>query len=224
MRAVCVSMLLTAMTVAGCASSHAESFAATGYNFANLDRVAIVEVTGRAIYGEAAKNQIANMFVMELMKKGYTVVERSQVKTILKEQEFQASDLADPQGAAKAGKILNVPAVLTIDIPKYGDEKINMTAKLIDVQTAAILWIGSGEGSTGKTAATIVGAIGGAALGAAVGGHDTGDRVIGGVIGGVVGGVAGNMLSPEQDKQFRKVVAKVAESLPPRIPQVSTKK
>jgi len=223
MRAVCVSVLLMAMTVAGCASSHAESQAALGYNFGSLDRVAIVEVTGR-IYGDAAKNQIASMFTMELMKKGYTVVERSQVKAILKEQEFQASDLADPQGAAKAGQILNVPAVMMIDIPKYGNEKINVTAKLVDVQTGAILWLGSGDGSTGKTAATIVGAVGGAALGAVLGGGDTGDRVAGGVIGGVVGGVAGNMLSPDQEKQFRKVVAKVAQSLPPRIPQATVAK
>jgi hypothetical protein len=223
MRAVCVSMLLMAMVAAGCASSHAESQSAAGYNFGNLDRVAIVEVTGR-IYGDAAKNQIANMFTMELMKKGYTVIERTQVKAILKEQEFQASDLADPQGAAKAGKILNVPAVLMIDIPKYGNEKLSMSAKLVDVQTAAILWLGSGDGSTGKTAATVVGAIAGVAAGAALGGGDTGDRVVGGVIGGVVGGVAGNMLSPSQEKQFRKVVAKVAASLPPRIAQVPATK
>jgi len=223
MRAVCVGMLLIAMTVAGCASSSGESYAATGYNFASLDKVAIVEVTGR-VYGDAAKNQIANMFVMELMKKGYTVVERSQVKTVLKEQEFQASDLASEQGAAKAGQILNVPAVMLIDIPKYGNEKMSMSAKLIDVQTAAILWIGSGDGSTGKTAATVLGVVGGAALGAVLGGGDTGDRVVGGVIGGVVGGVAGNMLSPDQAKQVRKVVAKVAESLPPRVAQVQAKK
>jgi len=151
------------------------------------------------------------------MKKGHTVVERSQVKAILKEQEFQASDLADPQGAAKAGKILNVPAVMMIDIPKYTNEKINVTAKLIDVQTAAILWLGNGDGTTGKTAATIVGALGGAALGAAVGGHDVGDRVIGGIAGAAVGGVGGNLLSPDQEKQFRKVVAKVAQSLPARV-------
>ena len=55
MRAVCVGMLLIAMTVAGCASSSGESYAATGYNFASLDKVAIVEVTGR-VYGDAAKN------------------------------------------------------------------------------------------------------------------------------------------------------------------------
>jgi hypothetical protein len=223
MRAVCAGMLLIAVGVAGCASSSGESYAAAGYNFANLDKVAIVEVTGR-VYGDAAKNQIANLFTMELVKKGYTVVERSHIKEILKEQEFQSSDLTSPEGRAKVKEIFNVPAILVIDIPKYDNEKLNMSAKLLDVQTGEVLWIGSGEGSTGRTAATIVGAIGGAALGAAVGGHDTGDRVAGGVIGGVVGGVAGNMLSPDQVKVVRKVVAKVAASLPPRIPQVQTKK
>ncbi len=223
MRAVCAGMLLMAMAVAGCASSSGESYAAVGYNFGGLDKVAIIEVTGR-VYGDAAKNQIANMFVMELMKKGYTVVERSQVKALLKEQEFQASDLASDQGAAKAGQILNVPAVVMIDIPKYDSQKMSMSAKMIDVETAAILWIGNGDGNTGKTAATIVGAVAGAAAGVALGGGDTSDRVAGGIIGGVVGGVAGNMLSPDQVKVVRKVVTKVAESLPPRIPQVQAKK
>jgi hypothetical protein len=221
MRAVCMSMLLTALTVAGCASSRGESYAVAGYDFSRLDKVAIVEVTGR-VYGEAVKNQISDMFVMELMKKGYTVVERARVKAILKEQEFQASDLTSAQGAAKAGEILNVPAVMVIDIPEY-KEKMTMSAKLIDVETGAILWLGQGYGSTGKTGSTILGAVAGAALGAAVAGGDRSDRVLGGVIGGVAGGVAGNMLSPDQEKQVRKVVAKVTESLPPRIPQFPRK-
>jgi len=64
----------------------------------------------------------------------------------------------------------------------------------------------------------------GAALGAAVGGHDSSDRVIGDVAGAAIGGVTGNLLSPDQEKQFRKVVAKVAHSLPARIPQATAAK
>lgn len=222
MRAVCISMLLTALAVAGCATSSGESYAAAGYDFSSLDKVAIVEVTGR-VYGDAVKNQISNFFAMELVKKGYTVVERSQVKAILKEQEFQSSDLTSAEGRAKVSEIFNVPAILVIDVPTY-KEKMTMTAKLLDVETAAILWIGSGEGSTGRSAATALGAIAGAAAGAILAGGDTSDRVLGGVAGGVVGGGAGYMLSPDQEKQVRKVIAKVAESLPPRIPQMPAKK
>lgn len=219
MKAVFIGLLLTTMVLAGCASSEAESQAAIGYDFSALDRVAIVEVTGR-IYGEAVKNQVANMFMMELMERGYTVVERSQVKAVLKEQEFQSSDITTDQGAARAGQILNVPAVMMIDIPKYKDEKVSMTAKMIEVETGAVLWVGQGTGSTGKTLSTLVGAGLGAAAGAVLAGGDSSDRVIGGVIGGVVGGVAGNALSPEQEKQVRKVVDKVTASLPSRVPQL----
>jgi hypothetical protein len=220
MRALWVSVFLALIAAAGCASSEGESYAAAGYNFSSLDKVAIVEVTGR-IYGEAVKNQIASMFEMELLKKGYTVVERSRVKAVLKEQEFQGSDITSAEGRAKVSEIFNVPAIMVIDIPKYS-EKMSMTAKLIDVQTGAVLWIGSGSGTTGKTASTILGAVAGAAAGAVIAGGDSSDRVLGGVIGGVAGGAAGNMLSPDQEKQVRKVVGKVMESMPARLPMVKT--
>jgi hypothetical protein len=45
---------------------------------------------------------------------------------------------------------LNVPAVMTIDIPKYDSQKMSMSAKLIDVETAAILWIGNGDGTPAR--------------------------------------------------------------------------
>jgi len=216
MRDACLCTLMVALLVAGCASSEGESYAAAGYDFSSLNKVAIVEVTGR-VYGDAVKNQISNLFTMELMKRGYTIIERSQIQSILKEQEFQASDITTNEGAAKAGAVLNVPAVLLIDIPKY-KEKMEMSAKLIDVEDGTILWIGNGSGSTGKTLSTIVGAGVGAAAGAVLAGGDSNDRVLGGVIGGVVGGVAGNALSPDQEKQVKKIIKKVCESLPSRIP------
>ena len=217
MRTVCFTVLMGALLAAGCASSQGESYAMVGYDFTSLNKVAIVDVTGR-VYGEVVKNQISDFFVMELMKRGYNVVERKDIQAVLKEQEFQASDMTSNEDAARAGRINNVPAVLVINIPKY-KEKMEMTAKLLDVEGASILWIGSGSGNTGKGLATFVGAAAGAAAGAVLAGGDTSDRVIGGVAGGVVGGVAGNALSPDQEKQIKKVIAKVCETLPSRIPQ-----
>jgi len=216
MKAVWIGVLLSAVAAAGCATSEAESQAVAGYDFGRIDKVAIVEVTGR-VGSEAVKNQISNLFTMALMKKGYTFIERKDVKALLKEQDFQASDLTTDAGAAKAGQILNVPAVMIIDIPKYKGEKMDMTAKLVDVENGTILWMGTGSGSTGKTLATVGGAIAGAAAGAVLAGGDTNDRVLGGVIGGVVGGVAGNALSPSQEKQVKKVVAKVVKDFPSRL-------
>lgn len=215
MKNACFTILMAALLAGGCASSEGESYATAGYDFASLNKVAIVEVTGR-VYGEAVKNEVANMFTMELVKKGYAVIERAEVQPLLKEQEFQSSDITTNEGAALAGRVKNVPAVMLINIPKY-KERMEMTAKLIDVEDATILWIGTGSGSTGKTLATFVGAATGAAAGAVIAGGDSSDRVLGGVLGGVVGGVAGNALSPDQHKQVRKIVAKVCKKLPPRV-------
>lgn len=214
MRIVCVlALVMSVLLVGGCASG--ESYVQAGYDFGGLTKVAVVDVSG-SIKGDPAKNQIGDFFGMELMKKGYTIVERAQVQTLLKEQEFQASDITTADGAAKAGRILNVPAVLIVSIPTY-KEQISMTAKIVDVEDGTVIWMGSGSGSTGKTLSTIAGAAAGAAVGAVVAGGDTRDRVAGGVIGGVLGGVAGHALSPQQAKQCRKIIGKVCTTLPYRF-------
>ncbi|MGB2806637.1 MAG: CsgG/HfaB family protein [Sedimentisphaerales bacterium] len=204
-------LLIAILFVIGC--SKGESYVRAGYDFSKLTKVAVVDVTG-VVQGDTAKNQIADFFGMELLKKGYTVVERAQVQALLDEQEFQASDLTRAEDAAKAGRILNVPVVLVVNIPKYKEE-MNMTAKMIDVEDASILWMGTASGTTGKTLATIFGAAAGAAAGATVAGD--GDELIGGVIGGVLGGVAGNALSPQQSENLQKLTKKMCKDLPMRV-------
>jgi phosphopantetheinyl transferase (holo-ACP synthase) len=211
------------LAAAGCSSSKAESQAVAGYDFGKIDKIAIVEVTGR-VYSEAAKNRISDLFAMKLMEKGYKLIERKNIKTLLKEQQFQASDLTTKESAAKAGRILNVPAVMIIDIPKYSGGKMQVTAKLIDVEDATVLWIGQGQGDTGKGLSTVVGAVAGAVGGAAIGNVASGGNratgtAIGGIAGGVVGGIAGNALAPEEETVLNKVIVKVIEKLPARVPQ-----
>ena len=219
MRTVLAGVLLTMLAAAaGCGTTNAESQAVVGHDFGKIDKIAIVDVGGR-VYNQAVKDKISDLFTMELMRKGYTFVERQRIKALIKEQEFQASDLTTKEGAAKAGRFLNVPAVMTVDIPRYSGGKMDMTAKLIDVENGTILWIGNGTGNTNKGLSTFLGAAAGVALGAAVGGHDVGDRVIGGVIGGVAGGAAGNILAPEEETLVKKVIVKVCESLPSRVAQ-----
>jgi hypothetical protein len=204
------------LAAGGCATGKGESYSRAGFNFSTLDKVAVLEVSG-AVRGDPVKNQIGDFFVMELIKRGYTPVERAKVQALLKEQEFQASDVTSDQDAAKAGRILNVPAVMLINIPTYKEE-INMTAKIVSVEDGGVLWAGSASGSTGKTFSTILGAAVGATAGAVVAGGDTRDRVAGGIIGGILGGVAGQALSPQQSEQVQKIIKKLCETMPPRIP------
>ena len=199
----------------GCQTERGESFMLAGYDFSSVTKVAVLDPTGD-IYGDTVKSQVAGYFEMELMRKGYQCVLRTDIKKLLKEQEFQASGVTTAEDAARAGRILNVPVVMMITIPQF-DEKISVTAKMVRVEDGTILWAGEGSGRTGKGLNTLLGGALGAAAGAAVAGGDTGDRVVGGVIGGVAGGVVGNALSPEVEEQFKKIIReKVCKELPAR--------
>jgi hypothetical protein len=124
---------------------------------------------------------------LEFLKRGYGPVERQQVDALLKEQGFQnTTGITSSEGAVKAGRILNVPAVVLVSVPDNAEE-VSMTAKLVDVEDGTILWQATGHGKKNTWFATVLGAVGGAGAGAAVGntmGQD--GAVIGGVAGGVV--------------------------------------
>ncbi len=208
-----LSLLLVsvvAVSLMGCTSS--ESFARKGYDFYQIDKIAVVDVIG-PVGGEAAKNQIADMFVMELLKKGYSPIERSQVQVLLKEQKFQASNVTSAENMARAGEILNVPVVLFINVPKFRED-MTISAKMVDVEDGSILWMGTGTGSANKTVGTIVGAAAGAIVGASVTGSN--DRVVGAIGGGVLGGAAGNLLTPQKEQKARDLIKKICETLPVR--------
>jgi hypothetical protein len=131
--------------------------------------------------------------VPELLQKGYAPVERSQAQALLKEQEFQPSEVTSVEDAARAGRILNVHAVIFVSIEDYGDE-MSMTAKMVGVEDSAILWQGTGHGRMGKGLATIFGAAAGAGADA-----------------------AGQALAPQQAEQTQKMIKQMCQWLPARV-------
>jgi hypothetical protein len=209
MKIVVNVLIIAVLFIGGCSSGRAESHSRAGYNFSMIDKVAIVAVEG-AVKSEPAKNQIADLFAMEFLKKGYAPVDWAYVKALLEEQELQASELTTEAGAAEAGKILNVPAVLIISIQHFGDE-IAMTAKLVDIQDDSILWLGSGSGKTRGFLG--FGSLWGA--GAAVSSEE--NELFGGVAGGMLGGVAGSALSPQETKQAQRIIKRMCRTLPSRL-------
>jgi len=106
----------------------------------------------------------------------YRVIDRNSLDKILKEQNFSNSDRADASTAAKIGRILGVNAIITGTITQFGrDDKhlgvggggyglgkfglggvgkneskavVNVTAKLIDINTAEILAVATGSGES----------------------------------------------------------------------------
>ena len=109
----------------------------------------------------------------------YRVIDRNAMDKILKEQNFSNSDRVDPNSAAKIGRILGVSAIITGSITQFGrDDKhigaggggyglgkyglgglgksdskavVNVTAKLIDINTAEILAVCTGNGQSKRS-------------------------------------------------------------------------
>lgn len=117
---------------------------------------------GSAMGNPGDQNRLVeDIFVQTLLQKGHTVVARSDLKSVLKEHALAASGLTDSNAAA-VGKLLNVPAVLVIRITEYNAEiqrdgkknsrvliaRASLGAKLIDVATGGILWLGNHASSS----------------------------------------------------------------------------
>lgn len=201
-------LFILLLMLVGCATG--ESTISPAFHDVEPEKVALVDIKGD-IRGDAPKNQVEDFFISEMLKKGYRVIERSRVNKVLEEQDFQRSDRTTDSETSQIGKILNVPAVVTLDA-NVEDEKVSVTGKMIDVETAEVLWVGTGRGGSGEGLASVGGAISGAVLGSQVGGGS--GKVAGGIAGGVLGGTAGKELSPQTAKVVQDAIKQMVKELP----------
>ena len=131
---------------------------------------------------------MADQVVDALLEDGsFRVIERKKLDTILAEQDFSASDRADPSAAklTKLGKVLGVKYIIAGSITKFGGEEknygggglikgklgglglkkakteVSLTARMIDTTTGEILLSAKGEGVSTKGGGLKVGALGG---------------------------------------------------------------
>jgi len=70
--------------------------------------------------------------------KGFEVIERTQLKTILQEHKLAATGVIDPQTARKLGQIAGVDALVTGTITPLGDS-VRLSAKVLDTTTAKMI-------------------------------------------------------------------------------------
>lgn len=128
------------------------------FNPSSIHKVAIVVQPGK----EVSQRQIEDEFIAVLFRKGYQVASRSDLEDIMKELNFQNTELTD-KDAARIGKMLNVPAVLVVAVTELSvsDHKmtlitagsqtrrtetryephVSMGARLLSVETGEVLWI-----------------------------------------------------------------------------------
>ena len=82
--------------------------------------------------------------------KGFVVIDRIHLKSILKEHKLSASGIIDPTTARKLGKIAGVQALITGTVTPFGDN-VRVTVKILDTETAKI--IGASKANIAKTQA-----------------------------------------------------------------------
>jgi curli biogenesis system outer membrane secretion channel CsgG len=143
---------------------------------------------------------IRDILVEKLVRGGvYSVIERSALEAVLKEQNFSNSDRANPTSAAQLGKVLGVDVIIIGSITQFGRDDqsqtiggaalasrtfgfggikrkkakavTGITARMIDVNTAEILGVSTGFGESTRSGTALIG--GGAGGGnAGAGGYD----------------------------------------------------
>ena len=72
-----------------------------------------------------------------------TIVERTMLQTVLREQKLQLSGAADPRSIKELGKVLGVDAIITGTILALKNDKVEINARLIDAESARVLSVSS---------------------------------------------------------------------------------
>jgi len=132
----------------------------------NKVRVAVMDFENNSswnYWGDNLGAAAADALVTQLFETGkFSLVERSQLDAILAEQNLGQSGRVNPSQAADIGRILGVQLILTGSITKfsidtkgggfrgfgvkYSEAESNLDVRLIDTNTAEIMFAGDGEG------------------------------------------------------------------------------
>ncbi|MFO7626157.1 MAG: CsgG/HfaB family protein [Candidatus Fermentibacteraceae bacterium] len=157
-----LAVVTVALLSAGCISS---SQLGIPSNFAKSPvfetkavwRTAVLPPTG-SVPGLSQGQVIYDYAGMALLRTGrFTVVDRSAVDQILREQEFSYSGVVDQATAVQLGRLLGSEAVMMVsitsvshdefwsDTPEQRDAELHV--KIISVETSEILYTAVGQGS-----------------------------------------------------------------------------
>lgn len=125
----------------------------------NRLRIAILDLNAGVNRTQSQVDGLADMLSVELFNSGcFSIVERTQVDKVIREQHFQMSELSDAQ-RQKIGGILKVDAVVTGTInfisrdTRYGSDhftkydvgEYNVDIRLVSVNTGELLSVAGGE-------------------------------------------------------------------------------
>jgi TolB-like protein len=117
-------------------------------NIAKADKKSIAVVDFTDLQGNVTElgRFLAEEFSVALAGagKGFEVVDRTHLKTILKEHKLSITGVIDPTTAKKLGQIAGVDALVTGTITPFGDS-VRISVKILDTATAKVIGASSGD-------------------------------------------------------------------------------
>jgi len=135
------------------------------YDFTKINRIGVLEFTGYE-YGMNSGSAVADEFIRQLMFRGFDVIERERMESLLREQHLASGKLLDPETVKEVGKLSGVDALITGTVTRYIPERkdtiyfqdetgqvrsevfligaeAGINARMFDVQTGLIVWASS---------------------------------------------------------------------------------
>ncbi len=117
-------------------------------DFTHIKRVAIVPVINLT-RDKFASGRVMNVVATEILRRGvFDVIEFGEVAKVLREEGLKEDKLVSKHVAARAGKRLNIQAMVIGSVMEYGVSRIggssipevSISLKLLDVNSYTILW------------------------------------------------------------------------------------
>lgn len=147
--------------VEGTQGGRPECVLSPGFSTARVTKLAILVHDPDGTCPEAARRRIEDAAIGPLLRGGYAIASRSDVERVLEELKFQSSSGLTEANAAKFGKMLNVSSVLVLSVTELNRERRTqryswdpsdvsraaVSARLLGVETAEILWHGQASGA-----------------------------------------------------------------------------
>lgn len=113
---------------------------AAGISKASIHKVSVLDFTDLQGNNSELGRYIAEQLSISLVNssKGFAVMNRANLKTILDEHKLTASGLVNPENAQKLGHIAGVDAIVMGTMTPFG-ETLTLTAQILSTETAQVL-------------------------------------------------------------------------------------
>lgn len=142
----CFALILFVLSLLGCKGPM--SYMHPSADFTYIKRVAIAPLMNLTT-DKFADDRVMNVVATEILRRGvFDVVEFGEVEKVLREEGLKEDKLVSKNIAARAGKRLNIEAMIIGSVMEYGVSRVggsslpevSITLKLVDVSSYTILW------------------------------------------------------------------------------------